>query len=208
VGKIENPIIRGHYIQKLAHTFKIQENDLRDRLTKLKIDERKKRTNNDVSLIKPKSVLLSINSAEEYCLKLLLQCPLLRTAGMKLSPDIFEFSETKEIFLKWQKFEDTNSLKLTLDSSLHSFLDELLNSINDPNILVDEIKQKKCLNDCTIRLHEKMLKNLEAKKAELLSTQASVGGRESELALLIEQGIEPSKLLKHIFDERSRRHKA
>jgi DNA primase len=208
VGKIENPIIRGHYIQKLAHTFKIQENDLRDRLTKLKIDERKRRTSKDVSLLKPKSVLLSINSAEEYCLKLLLQCPLLRTEGMKLNPDLFEFSETKEIFLKWQKCENTNSLKLSLDSSLHSFLDTLLNSINDPNILVDEIKQKKCLNDCTIRLHEKRLKNLEAKKAELLSTQASIGGRESELALLKEQGIEPSKQLKHIFDEQSRRHKA
>jgi DNA primase len=208
IGSIENSLIRGQYIQKFAHVFKFKENDIRDRVTKIKIDERKRRTNKDVSFIKPKSVLLSINSAEEYCLKLLLQCPSLRTEGMKLSPDLFEFSETKEILLKWQKCEDANSLKLSLDSSLYSFLDSLLNSINDPNILVDEIKQKKCLNDCTIRLQEKMLKNLEAKKAELLSTQASFGGRESELALLKEQGIEPSKQLKHIFDEQSRRHKA
>jgi len=206
IGRIENPIIRGHYIQKLSHTLKIRESDLRDRLTKLKIDERKRRTSNNGSLIKLKSVLLSINSLEEYCLKLLLQCPTLRSEGIKLNPDLFELSETKEIVMKWQKCEDMNSLKSSLDNSLHSYLDTLLGNINDPNILVDEIIQKKCLTDCTIRLQEKMFKNLEAKKAELLSNQAEVGGRESELALLKEQGIEPSKQLKHIFTEQSRRH--
>ena len=207
IGKIENSIIRGQYIQKLAQTFKIQENDLRDQLTKLRVSERKRRGKGDVSLIKTKSVLLSINRSEEYCLKLLLECPSLRLQGMELTSDLFEFSETKEIFLKWQECADLNSLRDKLDNSLHPYLDKLLTSASTPDILTDEIKQQKCLLDCTNRLEEKMLKSLEAKKAELLTAQAKLGGLETELAMLKEQGIEPSKQLKRIFTEQGQRHR-
>lgn len=204
ISKIDNPVQRGHYVQEVARIVKIKPNDLRDRVIKIRIDEGKRIKKVDRPTPQ-KSVLSSFNPAEEYCLGLLLQYPGLRTEGMKLNKDYFESSETREIFLKWQQSTDINSLNDNLDSNLHHYLEHLLNKAYPPTLKEDEDKQKRVLDDCVIQLHEKLLKNLEFKKAELLAMEAELGGEEAELARLKELGIEESKQLKEVFAEQSRR---
>jgi DNA primase len=208
ISKIDDPIRRGHYVQKLAQMLKIKENDLRDRLTKLKFDERKRKTRGQGSPKISKSVSLSFNPIEDYCLGMLLQYPALRTEGMKLDADFFEFSETKELFLKWQQNVDMNSLKDVLDSTLHPYLDSLLNKVDLPTIMENENKQKKIFFDCINRLQEKFFKNMEVKKAEMLTMGAESGGKDLELVTLKERGIEGSKQLKRIFTEQHRQRRS
>ena len=207
ISKIADPIRRGHYIQKTAQILRIKENDLRDRLSQLRITNRKRNNKATTSPASTKSVSLFSSPIEEYCLGLLLQFTGLRADGMKLSEDYFEFNESKEIFSKWQRSADITALKDNLDPALHPHVTSLLTKTYPPSIKDNDDKQRKALSDCVVRLREKLLKSLELKKAELLAMESEAGGEEAELAKLKEQGIEESRQLKHIFAEKShRRH--
>ncbi len=206
ISKMDNSIRRGHYIQKLAQILKVKENDLRDRLAKLKIDERKRKTRAVDSPVPSKDVSFSsANPIEEYCLWLLLKYPKLRSDGMKLNVDYFEYSENREIFLKWQQSADINSLRDNLDSTLHQYLNSLLNKVFRPTIKEDEDEQRKILKDCIIGLQRRLLRRQVDKKGELFAAEAEVGGQEAQLAKLDELGSEESKQLKRVFVEQSRR---
>lgn len=206
ICKIENSIIRGYYIQEVARILKIKPNDLRDRVNKIRIDKRKHKARVVDSPIQTEGIALSsTNPLEEYCLWLLLQYPNLRSDGMKLNEDCFEYSENREIFLKWQKSTDVNSLKNNLDSTLHQYLDGLLNKVFRPTIKEDEVEQYKILHDCMTSLQEKLIRKLEAKKREILAMEAEAGGGKADLAKLDELGSEESKQLKRIFVEQSQR---
>ena len=63
---------------------------------------------------------------------------------------------------------------------------------------INEGDRKRDLNNCIIRLQEKWLRNLEAKKAELLAETDDVA---EQLSVLEKQGIEESKKLKQVFVE-------
>ncbi len=207
ISKIDDPIRRGHYIQKTAQMLRVKETDLRDRLAQLRITNRKRSNKATTSPVVTKSVSLFSSPIEEYCLGLLLQFTGLRADGMKLSEAYFEFNESKEIFLKWQRSADITAIRDNLDSALHPHLASLLTKIYPPSIKGNDDKQRKALSDCVVRLREKLLKSLELKKAELLAMESEAGGEGAELAKLIEQGIEESRQLKHIFAEKShRRH--
>lgn len=204
ISKIDDPIRRGHYIQKVAQMLRVKETDLRDRLSQLRIATRKRGTKVTASPVPTKSVSLFPSPIEEYCLGLLLQFSGLRADGMKLTEDWFEFNESKEILSKWQQSADITAIKDNLDSTLHPYLVSLLAKIYPPTIKENEDKQRKALSDCVVRLREKLLKSLELKKAELLAMESEMGGEKAELAKLIEQGVEESRQLKHIFTEKSR----
>lgn len=205
ISNISDATQRGHYVQKIALLSRSKPNELQDRVKEIRLAKRRRKTQVVTSPVSTKSVSLFSSPIEEYCLGLLLQCPILRADSMKLTKDCFGFSESREIFLKWQQCADTASLKDNLDPTLHPYLDSLLSKIYPPTIKDNEGKQRKALNDCVIRLREKLLKSLELKKAELLAMEAEAGGEEAELAKLREQGIEESKQLKHLFVEQGRR---
>jgi DNA primase len=206
ISKIDDPIRQGHYIQKLAQILNVKENDLRDRLAKLKIDQRKRKSRVVDSPVPAKDVSFSsTNPIEEYCLWLLLKYPRLRSDSMKLNKDYFEYSENREIFLKWQQSADINSLRDNLDSTLHQYFNSLLNKVFRPTIKDDEDEQRRILNDCITGLQERLLRKLEAKKGELFAIEAEMGGQEAQLAKVDELGIEGHKQLKHVFVEQSRR---
>lgn len=205
ISKIGDPIRRGHYIQKLAQILKVKENDLRDRLAKFKIDERRRRAKKIDSPISVREISPSSNSTEGYCLWLLLRYPELRSEVTKLNENYFEFNENREIFSKWLHSSDIDHLKDNLDSTLHPYLDRLLNRIFPPMIKEDDDTLRQTLNACITILQERLLKRLEAKKAKLLDTEAEMGGQEAQLAKVDELGIEEHKQLKHVFEEQSRR---
>lgn len=205
ISNISDSTMRGDYVQKVALLSRSKPRDLQNRIEEIRRVKRIRKVKEVISPVTTKSVSLFSSPIEEYCLGLLLQFSGLRADGMKLTENYFEFNESKEIFSKWQQSADIASIKDNLDSTLHPYLISLLAKIYPPTIKENEDKQRKALSDCVIRLREKLLKSLELKKAELLAMESEVGGEKAELAKLIEQGVEESRQLKHIYTEKSRR---
>ncbi len=206
LSQIKDPIRRGHYVQKLAQLLKIPESYVEDRLRQFQAAERKRRVSKGFrspTLAVP--ALVSSSPLEEYCLALLLQYPDLKSEGMALSPDYFEHSENRELFLKWQQSDEFPSLEDSLDSSLYEYLGSLLAKDFLPTLRESEVARQQTLNDCIVRLQERWLRNLEAKKEELLAMEAEVGGVTAQLTKLEEQGIEESKQLREVFVKQGHR---
>jgi len=124
---------------------------------------------------------------------------------MGLSPDYFEHSENRELFLKWQQSDEFPSLEDSLDSSLYEYLGSLLAKDFLPTLRESEMARQQTLNDCIVRLQESWLRSLEAKKEELLAMEAEVGGVTAQLTKLEEQGIEESKQLREVFVKQGHR---
>ena len=123
---------------------------------------------------------------EEYCLALLLQHPELKAHCQALSPEYFENSENHEIFVNWQRVNDLPSLRDGLDPAIWEHLDSLVNR----NLPSTQIEQKYA--DCALRLRKEFLRNLEARREEVLALEVELGGAGADLAKLEEQGIEVS----------------
>ena len=210
LSEMKDPIRQGHYTQKLAQLLKIDEGAVRDAFARFRAIEKKRRTNKNFRSFTPMvPTFFSSSPVEEYCLALLLQFPELRLDDMRLQPDYFEQSENRELFLKWQQNDEYVSLKNSLDSTLHEYLDNLLAKTFPPSLKESKVEQQQALNDCIVRLQEKRLRSLEAKKEELLAMEAETGGLAAQLAKLEEQGIEESKQLKEVFSKQEhRRHPA
>jgi hypothetical protein len=136
---------------------------------------------------------------EELCLTLLLQHPELKASVADLSSEYFENSEHREIFLAWQQVDDITSLKERLDASIHDQLDSLSQKDLPP------APADKKLANCVLRMKERYLRNLEARKSEVLALEAETGGSDAELAKLKEQGIETSVRLSEIFAKKVKR---
>jgi hypothetical protein len=138
------------------------------------------------------------SSLEEYCLALLLQHPELKAGSQALSPEYFESSETREIFVAWQQANDLSSLRGKLDDAIHEHLEHLITK----SLPANQIDQKYA--NCVLRLREKFLRSLEVKKEAVLALEAESGGTTAELAKLEEQGIEVSVQLGQVFTEKVR----
>jgi transcriptional accessory protein Tex/SPT6 len=74
-----------------------------------------------------------------------------------------------------------------------------------PTLRESEVARQQTLSDCIVRLQERWLRSLEAKKEELLAMEAEVGGVTAQLTKLEEQGIEESKQLKEVFIKQGHR---
>ena len=196
---IKDPIRQSHYVQKLARLLKIDERTLRDALRTFQVAERKQ-----VAGKKTQQSALSISSSyfsnplEEYCLALLLQYPGLKAESAELLPDYFENSEHRELFLKWQQSVDSHSLKDGLDATLEEYLNHLVAKVFPTIIGDNEEERRRELSGCILRLREKWLRSLEAKKEELFTGEDG-GGVEAQLAKVDEWGKEVSIQLKEVF---------
>ena len=199
IAEIKDSVRRAHYLQKLASLVKVSERNLEATLAKLKSSQTKQPKPEAVTqAVRP----LTSSPLEEYCLALLLQHPELKASSQELSPEYFENSENREIFIAWQKTNDLALLKEELDITIHEHLDHLITM----SLLDTQIEQK--YNSCVLRLREKFLRNLETKRAEVLALEAESGGTAAELAKLEEQGIEVSVQLGEIFAQRRQKRSA
>jgi DNA primase len=197
--KIDNPTKQDHYVQMLAQKFNISYRVITDELKKLKTLAKKrssrKMANKTIQVL---NAVSSSNPIEEYCLALLLKYPDLRAESEGLSPEYFEYTENREIFLNWRQSSQQEKIESILDTSLHQHLGNLVGKNMPDTLDINEGDRKRDLNNCIIRLQEKWLRNLEAKKAELL---AETDGVAEQLAILEKQGIEESRKLKQVFVE-------
>jgi len=208
LSEMKDPLRQAHYVERLARLLKIDEHVLGDALKRFKAIERKRKATKEMKTFTP--VIPTITSSsplEQYCLALLLQYPELKAKSTALSPDHFENTESRELFVKWQQSDDIDSLKNSLDSTLQEYTESLLTKTLLPVIKENETTRHETFDDCVTRLQEKRLKSLEAKKQELLAIEAETGGIEAQLAKLEEQGLEVSKQLKEIFLKQNNRRR-
>jgi DNA primase len=200
INEIKDSVRKAHYIQNLARLAKVSERIIEAELSRMKSKPEIRRAQ-----MQPQEVVAQTtrsfvpNPLEESCLALLLQHPEIKGNQSDFSPEYFENSENREIFVTWQQTNNLNSLKERLDTSIHEHLDSLVHRSLPPN----QVEQRYA--EYVRRLRERFLKNLESKRAEIFALEAEVKGTGADLVKLEAEGIEPSIQLKEVFAQKSRR---
>ncbi len=93
---------------------------------------------------------------EEYCLYLLLTYPELKSMAKDISPDHFEHSENREVFIAWQNCETSEDIWTKIDPSLHEHLQRILGK-EEPSL--NQKGQEKALTDCITGLEKRRIKS-------------------------------------------------
>ncbi len=200
IAEIKNPVRQAHYLQKLARLVSVSERNLEAALRRIKPSQRRYQAREPKQQAIARALRPVFSSPlEEYCLALLLQHPELKALSQQPTPEYFENSESREIFVGWQKAKDLSSLKENLDSAIWEHVDRLAAKSLPPNQMEDKY------TNCVLRLREKFLKSLEAKRKIVLDLEREQGGTAAELAKLKEQGIEVSIQLGEVFAEEGRK---
>ena len=200
IAEIKDPVRQAHYLQKLARLVSVSERNLEAALRRIKPSQSRYQAREPKQEAMAQALRPVFSSPlEEYCLSLLLQHPELKVSSQQPPPEHFENSESREIFVGWQKAEDLPSLKEKLDSAIWEYVDRLATKSLPPNQIEDKYA------NCILRLREKFLRSLAAKRESALALEAELGGTAAELAKLKEQGIEVSIQLGEVFAEEGRK---
>jgi DNA primase len=199
IAEIKDPVRQAHYLQKLARLVNVTERKLEAALKGKRPGPSRRRVEEPKQEAITQALRPVFSSPiEEYCLALLLQHPELKGCCQHPSPEYFQNSENREIFVAWQQASDLSSLKDELDTAIWEHLDDLITRSLPPN----QIEQKYA--NCVLRLREGFLRSLETKREAALALEAELGGTAAELAKLEEQGIEVSLQLGEVFTQKSR----
>ncbi len=198
IERIKDPLRQAQYVQKLAHGLKIEESDIKATLKELKTNQKGPQFSKSADQSRFARKLTS-SPVEEYCLALLLRYPELRHQAQELSPNHFDHTENREVFVKWQHSPDISDLESELDASLGEHLYYLLNKTFPPDIGKNDRARQLDLSNCILRLQEKLSRRLEAEKEVMLEVERERGGTSSELSKLEEQGINSGQQLREVF---------
>jgi len=196
VAEIRDATRQDHYLNKLAELTGTSYRKLETALSTAKSERRTREPKEEAFA----HALRPIHSSpvEEYCLALLLQHPELKASKQHPLPEYFENSENREIFIACQQASDISSLKDKLDTALWEYVDYLITKSLPPN----QIGEK--YTNCTLRLQERHLRDLERKKEAILALEAETGGTAAEIAKLEEQGIDSSIQLGEVLSQKVR----
>ncbi len=196
VAEIRDATRQDHYLNKLAELTGTSYRKLETALSTAKSERRTREPKEEAFA----HALRPIHSSpvEEYCLALLLQHPELKASNQHPLPEYFENSENREIFIACQQAGDVSSLKDKLDTALWEYVDYLITKSLPPN----QIEEK--YSNCTLRLRERLLRDLERKKEAMLALEAETGGTAAEMAKLEEQGIDSSIQLGEVLSQKVR----
>lgn len=190
---IKEPVRQAHYLQKLARSIRVSEQTLEAELKSMTSLVKRKPRETAQALTHMRSIVA--NPLEEHCLALLLQHPELKARSSELPPEYFQNTENREIYVMWRQIEDDSLLEEKLEPAIMEHFDSL-KKLNLPETDIEERYGRYLL-----RLREKFLKNLEARKAQILAIEAEKGGTSAELARLQEEGIDNSIQLLDIFKQ-------
>ena len=188
------------YFKKLSNELGVSEKTLIDRAAQIQPTKREKGS----KAVSIPGLALSKYPLEEYCLVLLLQKPDLQEGGLALSPEHFEGTENREIFVAWLDNPTIEGLRGSLDTSLHEHLDRLAGKVLPP---VKEKDLDTALADCTRRLWEQRLRKLKSLEEILISEAESEGDKniiKEQVELLLQKALEPTTQLKDVFEKAKR----
>jgi len=204
IDEIKDPVQQSHYLRKLARELKIEESAIRAVLRESKAGRKRSQISKPTEQSHLARQFVS-SPVEEYCLALLLQYPELRPLSQELSPEHFEYTENREIFVKWRNSSDISDIENKLDTSLLEHLYYLVNKIFPPAIQESEQTRHFDLSNCILRLQEKLSRKLEIEKEATLEIEREKGGISSELSKLEEQGINSSQQLQDVFIKKGKK---
>jgi DNA primase len=204
IYEIRDPIQQSHYVKKLARELKIEESAIKAALRESKTGRKKPQLSKPPDQSRLAHQLVS-SPIEEDCLALLLQYPEIRPLARELSPEHFESTENREVFIKWQHSSDISDLEGKLDTSLLEHLYYLVNKIFPPAIRESEQTRHSVLADYILRLKEKLFRKLETEKEATLEIEREKGGISSELSKLEEQGINSGQQLQEVFIKKGKK---
>ncbi len=203
---IKDPVQQSHYLKKLARELKIEESAIRAALRESKAGQKRSQPSKPTEQSRLTRQFVS-SHIEERCLALLLQYPELRPLARELSPEHFESTENREVFVKWQHSSDISDLESKLDTSLLEHLYYLVNNKNfPPAIRESEQTRHRDLAQCILRLQEKLSRKLETEKEATLEIEREKGGISAELSKLEEQGINSGQQLQEVFVKKEEKH--
>jgi DNA primase len=204
ISKIKDPVQQSHYLKKLARKLKIEESAIRAALQESKASRKRPQPSKATEQYRLARQFVS-SPVEEHCLALLLQHPELRPLTQDLSPEHFEYTENREIFVRWRDSSDISNLESELDMSLVEHLYYLVNKIFPPAIRESERTRHLDLASCVLRLQEKLSRKLETEKEAALEIEREKGGISSELSKLEEQGINSGQQLQDVFIKKGKK---
>jgi DNA primase len=207
IYEIKDPVQQSHYLKKLARELKIEESAIKAALRESKAGRRRSQPSKPTEQSRLARQFVS-SPIEERCLALLLQYPELRPLARELSPEHFESTENREVFVKWQHSSDISNLESKLDTSLLEHLYYLVNLVNKifpPAIRESERTRHFDLAQCILRLQEQLSRKLETEKEAMLEIEREKGGISSELSKLEEQGINSGQQLQDIFVKKGKK---
>ena len=204
IEEIKDPLRRAQYVQKLARLLKVSEPDLMAVLRK-SATRRKRQSTETIEQPRFAHQLVS-SPVEEYCLALLLQYPELCHQAQELSPNHFEHTENREVFVKWQLSPDIADLQSEFDASLVEHLYYLLDKTFPPDIRENGRARQRDLANCILRLQENLSRRLEVEKETMLEVERGKGGTSLELSKLEEQGINSGQQLQEVFVKKGRKY--
>jgi DNA primase len=207
IYEIKDPTQKFHYVEKLARALKIKTSDVEAALQRLKTARKRPQLSRPTEQARLARQFVS-SPIEERCLALLLQYPELRPLARELTPEHFESTENREVFVKWQHSSDISNLKSKLDTSLLEHLYYLVSLVNKnfpPAIRESERTRHLDLANCILRLQEKLSRKLETEKEATLEIEREKGGISSELSKLEEQGISSGQQLQDIFVKKGKK---
>jgi DNA primase len=201
---IKDPVQQSHYLRKLARELKIEESAIKAALRESQAGRKRPQLSKPTEQSRLARQFGS-SRIEEDCLALLLQYPELRPLARELSPEHFESTENREVFVKWQHSSDISDIESKLDTSLLEHLYYLVKKFFLPAIRESEPKRHRNLDDCIDRLKEKLFRKLEIEKEATLEIEREKGGISSELSKLEEQGIDSGQQLQDIFVKKGKK---
>jgi len=204
IYEIKDPQQKFHYVEKLARALKIKTSDVEAALQKLKTARERPQLSKPTEQSRLVRQFVS-SRVEEDCLALLLQYPELRPLAGELSPEHFESTENREVFVKWQHSSDISDLESKLDTGLLEYLYYLVKKIFPPAIQESEQKRHRALGDCILRLWEELSRKSETEKEAMLEIEREKGGISSELSKLEEQGINSGQQLQDVFVKKGKK---
>jgi DNA primase len=201
---IKDPTERFHYVEKLARVLKIKTSDVEVALQRLKTARERSQASKPTEPARLGRQFLC-SPIEEHCLALLLKYSELRPLVQELSPEHFELTENREVFVKWQHSCDIQDLESKLDTSILEHLYYLVNKNFPPDIRESERTRHQDLIQCILRLQEKLSRKLETEKEAALEIEREKGGISSELSKLEEKGINSGQQLHDIFIKKEKK---
>jgi DNA primase len=194
IAELNDEVQREFYLGKLSSLLGIGERTLVGMAAHLHSARSEKVSKTETKPIPP---AYFGDKIEEYTLCLLLQHPELRDKAKELEPEYFERSENREIFTAWRNASDFDGL---LDIIDNIDLQEHTKALCIRSLPPAEGKDwEKALADCMHRLEERRLINLKIQEESLLS-DAESEGRNDDIAVLQQRGVEINLKLKETFE--------
>lgn len=204
IHEIRDPVQRFHYVEKLARALKIKTSELEAALQKLRAGIKSPQPSKPTEQA-PLARRLVSSPIEEYCLALLLQYPELRPLAQELSPEHFECTENREVFVKWRDSSDMGDIESELDTSLLEHLYYIVNRNFPPAVRESEPTRQFDLLNTILRLQEKLSRKLETEKEATLELEREKGGVSAELSRLEERGLDSGQQLQDVFVKKGKK---